>query len=110
MEGPGVRFLDPEKLRVSYLTGARPDGPLVPRRYTLTHSDSTGNLYLTIGLDYNVKQISGLYTRIMRDEVLAEWKVENRICLHPNPMCLMSGSRMTQTHQGVFDLKMDWWS
>ena len=46
----------------------------LPRRYTLTHSDRTGNLYLTVASDYNKKQISGLYTRFMRDEVLAEWE------------------------------------
>jgi len=29
---------------------------------------------LTIGPEYDHKQISGLYTRLMRDEVLAEWR------------------------------------
>jgi len=46
----------------------------IPRKYTLTHSDRTGDLYLTVASDYNKKQISGLYTRFMRDEVLAEWE------------------------------------
>jgi hypothetical protein len=89
MEGPKVRFLDPEKLHVSYLAGAGPDGPLTPRRYTLTHSDRTGRLYLTIGPDYNVKQISGLYTRIMRDEVLGKWKADGDLSL--NVHCHVSG-------------------
>jgi hypothetical protein len=31
-------------------------------------------LSLTIGAEYDKKQISGLYTRLMRDEVLAELK------------------------------------
>ena len=66
--------LNPEKLHVTYLPGVKPEIPTVPRRYTLTHSDVTGDLYLTIGPDYNLKQISGWYTRFMRDEVLAEWK------------------------------------
>lgn len=66
--------LNPEKLHVTYLPSVRPEAPVVPRRYTLTHSDITGDLHLTIGLDYNLKQISGWYTRFMRDEVLAEWK------------------------------------
>jgi hypothetical protein len=44
-----------------------------PRRYTLTHSDLTGELFLNIDEDYDRKAISGLYTRLMRDEVLAEW-------------------------------------
>jgi hypothetical protein len=44
------------------------------RCYTLTHSDTTGELFLTIGPDFDRAQISGLYTRLMRDEVLAEWR------------------------------------
>ena len=34
----------------------------------------SGDLYLTIGKEYNKQQFSGLYSRFMRDEVLAEWK------------------------------------
>jgi hypothetical protein len=45
----------------------------MPRRYTLTHSDVTGDLFLTVGSEYDREQISGWYTRLMRDEVLAEW-------------------------------------
>ncbi len=66
--------LNPQKLHVNYLLGAEPKTLIIPRRYTLTHSDVTGDLYLTIGPDYNLKQISGWYTRFMRDEVLAECK------------------------------------
>jgi len=64
--------LDPNKLHVKYLNA---DASVfkVPRRYTLTHSDSTGDLFLTIGDDYDFKQISGWYTKLMGDEVLAEW-------------------------------------
>jgi hypothetical protein len=69
-----MRHLNPEKLHVSFLLGAGPDGPLAPRTYTLTHSDSTGELFLSIGPQYNRQQVSGLYTRLMRDEVLAEWQ------------------------------------
>ena len=47
----------------------------LPRKYTLTHSDSTGDLYLMVAKEYDYEQISGWYTRIMRDEVLAEWKM-----------------------------------
>lgn len=66
--------LNPRKLHVTYLPGVGPEAPIVRRRYTLTHSDITGDLYLTIGCDFNLEQISGWYTRFMRDEVLAEWK------------------------------------
>jgi len=67
-----MEHLNPEKLHVIYLTGTEPGDITIPRRYTLTHSDITGELFLTIGSEYDTKQISGLYTRFMRDEVLAE--------------------------------------
>lgn len=68
--------LIPSKLHVRFAPGTLPDAPVTPRRYTLTHSDATGELYLTVGADYDRGQVSGLYTRLMRDEVLAEWDVE----------------------------------
>jgi hypothetical protein len=68
--------LNPEKLHVRFSPGTRPDGPPQPRCYTLTHSDFTADLYLTVGAQYDRKQVSGLYTRLMRDEVLAEWRQE----------------------------------
>ena len=68
-----MKRLAPEKLHVQLAPGTEPEGPITPRRYTLTHSDATGDLYLTIGPDYDRKQVSGWYTRLMRDEVLAEW-------------------------------------
>jgi hypothetical protein len=64
--------LNPEKLHVTYLTGTTPENLILPRLYTLTHSDRTGELFLTIASQYNKKQISKLYTKLMRDEVLAE--------------------------------------
>lgn len=67
--------LDPAKLHVRFAGDAQPHGPLAPRCYTLTHSDRTGDLFLTIGSSYDRNQISGWYTRLMRDEVLAEWVV-----------------------------------
>ena len=78
--------MDPEKLHVRF-DGVLSDVIALPRCYTLTHSDRTGDLYLTIGSDFNHKQISGLYTRLMRDEVLAEWRMEQdlfflHVCCH----------------------------
>ncbi len=66
--------LSPEKLHVQFAVGTTTDGPLNPRRYTLTHSDTTGELFLTIAPEVDREQISGWYTRLMRDEVLAEWQ------------------------------------
>jgi len=66
--------LDPGKLHVQFTEGVTPEGPLTPRRYTLTHSDSTGELFLTVAPEIDRRQISGWYTRLMRDEVVAEWQ------------------------------------
>ncbi|NIM93543.1 MAG: hypothetical protein GTO18_07510 [Anaerolineales bacterium] len=65
--------LNPRKLNVTFIADVTTTDLVLPRRYTLTHSDFTGDLFLTIGDDFDYKQISGLYTRLMRDEVLAEW-------------------------------------
>lgn len=81
--------LNPQKLQVKFAEGITPDGPVIPRAYTLTHSDSTGELFLTVGLQYDHRQISGWYTRLMRDEVLAEWQSEDRPELHVH--CHVSG-------------------
>ena len=66
--------LEHEKLHVRYTEGADTQNPVIPRRYTLTHSDTSGDLFLTIGTNYDKHQIAGWYTRLMRDEVLAEWR------------------------------------
>jgi hypothetical protein len=68
-----MSHLRPDKLHVEFMSGVTPEGPLTPRCYTLTHSDRTGDLFLSIGSTYNRPQISGWYTRFLRDEVLAEW-------------------------------------
>ena len=69
--------LNPDKLHVTYLIDTATESLTLPRRYTLTHSDITGQLFLSIGNEYDTKQISGLYTRLMRDEVLAEFAEGN---------------------------------
>jgi hypothetical protein len=84
-----MSHLNPHKLHVEYMGNIFPDGPITKRTYTLTHSDSTGDLFLTIGAAYNLPQISGWYTRFMRDEVLAEWHFEVEPSLHV--YCHVSG-------------------
>ena len=64
------------RLHVTLGAEIEKDSLSLPRRYTLTHSDVTGELFLTIGRDYDWKQVSGWYTRFMRDEVLGEWLQE----------------------------------
>ena len=82
--------LRPEKLDVRFVRGMEAEGPIAHRCYTLTHSDMTGDLYLTVGPDYDRDQISSWYTRLMRDEVLAEWRKDDDVpALHV--YCHVSG-------------------
>ena len=74
--------LNPEKLHVDIEKNLNDQDPLLPRKYTLTHSDVTGDLFLTIGRDYDVDALSGWYIHLMRDEVLGEWLQEDRLALH----------------------------
>ena len=70
--------------------GVSHDSLKVPRRYTLTHSDLTGDLFLTIGSDFDLEKLSGWKAKLMRDEVLAEWLVnEDVFSLHV--FCHVSG-------------------
>lgn len=85
-----MRELRPEKLHVTFHKGTSAQELSLPRKYTLTHSDTTGDLFLTIGAEYDQKQISGFYTRLMRDEVLAEiMNEEQELSLHV--YCHVSG-------------------
>jgi hypothetical protein len=81
--------LNPKLLHLKFINGVTETGPLSPRVYTLTHSDSTGELYLTIGKEINFPQIEGIYTRLMRDEVIAEWELSQPASLHV--FCHVSG-------------------
>jgi hypothetical protein len=89
MEVLPMSRLKPEKLHVTYAPGTSPDGPTTPRAYTMTHSDMTGDLFVTVGPEHDLEQISGYYTRWMRDEVLAEWADEGTPTLHVH--CHVSG-------------------
>ena len=82
--------LDPGKLHVGYLHGVTPGEFSLPRRYTLTHSDRTGDLFLSIGREYDGKRISKLYTRLMRDEVIAEFLSDSG-ALEFHVFCHVSG-------------------
>lgn len=59
---------DTSKLSVTFLPCADEGGPQLPapRRYTLTHSDITGHLKLSIGQQYNHSQLSGWYLQFFR--------------------------------------------
>jgi hypothetical protein len=85
-----MAHLKPDKLHVKFMGESDPEGPLKPRKYTLTHSDISGDLFLSVGTVYNQAEIAGFYTRLMRDEVLAEFLTgENAPELHV--YCHVSG-------------------
>jgi hypothetical protein len=89
-EEQALSRLRAERLHVTFTPGTEREGPTIPRAYTLTHSDRTGDLFLTIGPEHDRRQVSGLYTRLMRDEVLAEWrKSKEGLALHVH--CHVSG-------------------
>ena len=59
-----------EKLSVEYRNGVTATEPIIPRHHTLTHSDFTGELLLTIGTQFAWDKVNP----DLRDEVLGEWK------------------------------------
>lgn len=71
---------EPTKLNVKYKDKVSTKENIIPRRYTLTHSDETGELFLTIGEKYDFDSID--YT--MRDEVFASWEKDNKYYLMIN--------------------------
>ncbi|WP_280771774.1 staygreen family protein [Salipaludibacillus daqingensis] len=58
------------KLSVTFIPPASVCDPVLGRKYTLTHSDETGELFLSAGLIYDTNAID----MTMRDEVIAEWQ------------------------------------
>jgi len=70
--GKSLSKLNTEMLHVIFGMGTGETKPIIPRKYTLTHSDVTGELFLTIAEKYDYDKITD-----MRDEVLAEWIMVN---------------------------------
>ncbi len=68
-----MSVFDPNKLTINLIPPATSSHPVNGRKYTLTHSDTTAELFLDIGYVHNYKSINPQ----MRDEVLAEWKKDS---------------------------------
>ena len=79
----------PEKLHVQFDDALRDQAAIFPRCYTLTHSDRTGSLFLTIAPTHDLDQVSDWYTQLMRDEVMGEWAASDPPSLHLH--CHVSG-------------------
>ena len=58
-----------DKLETNFIETINLYGPIKDRKYTLTHSDETGMLFLDIGNVYNYSAID----KDLRDEVLGRW-------------------------------------
>ncbi len=67
-----MKKLNPDKLYVKFRPGVSLTEPIIGRKYTLTHSDITADLFLTIGLQFAYDKINA-----MRDEVIADWRTNN---------------------------------
>lgn len=65
-----MSVFNPQKLSVKLIPPATTVQPIEGRKYTLTHSDITAELFLDTGYEYNYEAVD----RKMRDEVLAEWQ------------------------------------
>lgn len=74
---PEIRLLkfDPKRCSVFFLDTQRttPE-PNRERRYTLTHNDVTRHLTMSVAPDFNGGQTAVWITKVLRDEVLAEWR------------------------------------
>ena len=90
-----MKKLNPEKLNVEFRPGVTPTGPVIPRRYTLTHSDLTAELFLTIGSEYAYDKITK-----MRDEVLAEWRTVNGQ-YYLNAYCYVDGGEFSASVSAI---------
>jgi hypothetical protein len=67
-----------DRLHTRFLYGVDAEGPVAERCYTLTHSDRTGDLFLSIGSHYDDDALQSLQVRLERDEVLAQWARTDR--------------------------------
>lgn len=68
-----MQVFNPDKLNVEFRPGVTRTEPILGRKYTLTHSDISGQLFLTIGLEFAYDKITST-----RDELLVEWLVSDR--------------------------------
>jgi hypothetical protein len=98
-----ITHFNPNLLPIEFMKGVNETGLLCPKVYKLTHSEMTGELFLTIRKEINYSQINGIYTKLMRDEVLAEWDLSEPASLHV--FCHVSGGLVfgtTRIRESIF--------
>jgi hypothetical protein len=64
-----MRELNPQKVFVQYRDIMKPYEPIMGRKYTITHSDTTAELFVFVSEKYAEDQITD-----MRDEVRISWE------------------------------------
>ncbi|MDF2614292.1 MAG: hypothetical protein K0S71_2078 [Clostridia bacterium] len=68
-----MKKINPEKVFTYYRDDVTKTSPIDGRKYTVTHSDETGDLFVTIGLNFAEDKISAA-----RDEVLLKWRINSQ--------------------------------
>lgn len=63
-----MKNLSPSKVFVQYRDKMRPNNPVTNRKYTITHSDTTAELFVFVSENYAEDKIAD-----MRDEVRITW-------------------------------------
>lgn len=63
-----MRNINPKKVFAQYRDTIKPYEPVLHRKYTITHSDTTGELFVFMAKDYAEDQITKI-----RDEVKIAW-------------------------------------
>lgn len=71
-----MKRFNPQKLQVEFRDVTSTE-PVLTRKYTLTHSDETAELFFTVGMQFAYDKINP-----MRDEVLAEWRYHDQYFLY----------------------------
>ena len=87
-----MSVFNPQKLSVQLIPPTTFAKPVEGRKYTLTHSDITAEIFLDIGYVYNYKSINPK----MRDEILAEWKKDSHGCINLIVKAYVDGGEVSQ--------------
>ncbi|MEA5084393.1 MAG: staygreen family protein [Lachnospiraceae bacterium] len=64
-----MKVLNPQKVFVQYRDALTPYNPIISRKYTITHSDTTAELFVFISNNFAEDKITNL-----RDEVRVAWQ------------------------------------
>ena len=68
-----MRQLNPQKVFVQYRDIMKPYNPVIGRKYTITHSDATADLFVFIGSHFSEDQVTA-----MHDDVKIGWEQTDR--------------------------------